>query len=136
MKKMRKEILIVLTVIMICAAGFWYFEGTFPLTDILPDEEWTDVEVYAGNVGSDRLEVSPETVLAAIDGTTVDRGQEFHSMPLPLYSILLVVDGEAPTLIYVLEDGRISVAVELDAEHYQHFAGGKELYAALMELTS
>jgi L-ascorbate metabolism protein UlaG (beta-lactamase superfamily) len=72
-------------------------------------------------------------MLEAVRSATVTRGGEFHALPTYCYELRLTGDS-FPTLVYVGKDGRISVAVELDLDHYLYFEDHGELYAALDQI--
>ena len=137
---MKKSKLILLLILVLClaAAVCWvYYETELQLGDILPNESWTDLTFYEGNPGIADREISGvelNAVLDTIRQTTLTRGSAFRGMSQPYYLLYLYNANSAPTFLYVLEDGRIAVAIASDADHYKYFEGGGELYAALCEI--
>ena len=135
MKKMK---LLIPLVILVCIACLFAWYGMeLELAGQLPREEWVRAEVRQAEAGVGAQEVVLEDIqalLEAIADTTVTRRQEFHSVA-PGFEILLYGDGGYPTLMYVLENGNISIAEELDLDHYTYYEGGQNLYQKLLELT-
>ena len=137
---MKKLTICALLVILLCALciSLWY-RTELPLADRIPQENWVRCKVFLGTPGVGDTEVPMDdlqSLLDAIDHTTVVRRSEFPGFYTPYFRIALYTGESYPTLIHVAENGDISVAVELDLDHYSYYKGGEELYQALLELTA
>ena len=135
--KKRWIFLITMLSFLVSRAVSQYWNEPFLLNDLLPEEKWTEITVSPENPGtweSEMVDADLDDVLRLLDLTVVDRGPQFQGMHQPYFELWLHSPDSARTLIYVLEDGRGAVAVEMDTEHYQYFENGGELYSALWEL--
>ena len=137
---MKKLVICALLVILLCALCFslWY-RTELPLSDRIPQENWVRCEVFLGTPGVGDAEIPMDDLqglLDAIDHTTVVRRSAFPGFYTPYFRITLYKGESYPTLIHVAENGDISVAVELDLDHYSYYKGGEALYQALLELTA
>lgn len=138
----RTIILIAAAVVVLTlgVAGSWlYWETELSLSGILPEENWISLELWVGEPGSGDTKIdSPalEDVLGAIGKTNVTRASAEDGFFVPYFRLTLYKGESYPTLLYVAQNGRITVAVELDLDNYQYYKGGEELYQALLELTS
>ena len=136
---MKKRKLLIPVIIVLCAVCvFAWYRRELALDDLLPQENWVRCEVYLGEPGVGDTQVSMEDLqglLDAIEDTTVTRRSEFHGFFTPYFRITLYKGEAYPTLIHVAENGNVSVAVELNLDHYSYYQGGEELYQALLELT-
>ena len=137
---MKKLTICALLVILLCALciSLWY-RTELPLADRIPQENWVRCEVFLGTPGVGDTEVPMDDLqglLDAIGRTTVVRRSEFPGFYTPYFRITLFKGESYPTLIHVAENGNISVAAELDLDHYAYYKGGEELYQALLELTA
>ena len=137
---MKKLTICALLVILLCALciSLWY-RTELPLADRIPQENWVRCEVFLGTPGVGDTEVPMDDLqglLDAIDHTTVVRRSEFPGFYTPYFRITLFKGESYPTLIHVAENGDISVAVELDLDHYTCYKGGEELYQAILELSA
>ena len=137
---MKKLTICALLVILLCALciSLWY-RTELPLADRIPQENWVRCEVFLGTPGVGDTEVPMDDLqglLDAIDCTTVTRRSEFKGFFTPYFRITLYKGEAYPTLIHVAENGDISIAAELDLDHYSYYRGGEELYQALLELTA
>ena len=137
---MKKLTICALLVILLCALciSLWY-RTELPLADRIPQGNWVRCKVFLGTPGVGDTEVPMDdlqSLLDAIDHTTVVRRSEFPGFYTPYFRITLYKGESYPTLIHVAENGDISVAVELDLDHYSYYKGGEELYQALLELTA
>lgn len=73
-----------------------------------------------------------EDVLSAIDRTIVDRNDKSKNAGFTRFEVLLYPEsGDYPTLLYVTDYGKVSVAPFLDLDHYRYYERGQELYDAL-----
>ena len=137
---MKKLTICALLVILLCALCiFLWYRTELPLADRIPQENWVRCEVFLGTPGVGDTEVPMDDLqglLDAIDHTTVVRRSEFPGFYTPYFRIVLYKGESYPTLIHVAENGNISVAAELDLDHYAYYKGGEELYQALLELTA
>lgn len=140
MSKTKKIILAALAVCMLAASLWLYWERTFSLSSVLPEENWTRVEISIGDPGVGQAiwqgTVDLETVLTALDHARVSRGPGFPGMTQPYFQLTLYKGEAYPTHITVVKNGQISVAEELDFDHYAYYEGGDWLYAALLTLTA
>ena len=137
---MKKLIVCILLVVLLFSLCFslWY-RTELPLSDRIPQENWVRCEVFLGTPGVGDAEIPMDDLqglLDAIDRTTVIRRSEFPGFHTPYFKITLFKGESYPTLIHVAENGDISVAAELDLDHYSYYKGGEELYQALLELTA
>ena len=137
---MKKLSICILLVILLCALCFslWY-RTELPLADRIPQENWVRCEVFLGTPGVGDSEIPMDdlqSLLDAIDRTTVVRRSEFPGFHTPYFRITLYKGESYPTLIHVAENGDVSVAAELDLDHYSYYKGGEELYQAILELSS
>lgn len=137
---MKKLTICSLLIILLCVLCFslWY-RTELPLADRIPQEHWVRCEVFLGEPGVGDAEIPMDDLqglLDAIDRTTVIRRSEFPGFHTPYFKITLFKGESYPTLIHVAENGDISVAAELDLDHYSYYKGGEELYQALLELTA
>ena len=137
---MKKLTIGAILVILLCGLCFslWY-RSELHLADRIPAENWVRCEVFMGKPGVGDTEVPMDDLqglLDAIGRTTVVRRSEFRGFFTPYFRITLYKGESYPTLIHVAENGDISVAVELDLDHYSYYKGGEELYQAILELTA
>ena len=77
-----------------------------------------------------------EQLIAFLEETVVNKGTKFRTMSPPYIHLHLTEKNGPGTLIYLLEDGRIAVAVDYDTEKYQYFEGGEALYREILLLTA
>lgn len=140
MKKPQKIFLAGLLVCVLTFFAWFYWERTFSLSSVLPQEDWVRVEIYIGDpgVGQEQWQgtVELEDVLSALEQARVSRGPEFPGMTQPYFQLTLYKGESYPTHITVVKNGQISVAAELDFDNYKYYEGGQWLYAALLALTA
>ena len=134
MKKHTKTIIATVLLALVIGGLWFYWEQELVLGDIIPEGD-NKVQFYinVAGVGATDIPLDDQIeslMLEAVRSATVTRGGEFHALPTYCYELRLTGDGY-PTLVYVGKDGRISVAVELDLDHYLYFEDHGELYAAL-----
>lgn len=137
MKKLTIYTLLAISLCIFCFS-LWY-RADLALADRIPQENWGRCEVFLGKPGVGDSEVHLDDLqglLDAIDCTTVTRRSEFKGFFTPYFRITLYKGEAYPTLIHVAENGDISIAAELDLDHYSYYRGGEELYQALLELTA
>ena len=135
--KKRWVFLITMLSFLLCRFGIRYLTEPFLLSDFLPEENWTAVTVSQENPGtweSEMVDGDLDKILRLLDLTVVDRAPEFRVLDQPYFELWLHSPHRARTLIYVLEDGRIAVAVAMDTENYRYLEGGRNLYSALRDL--
>lgn len=135
-----KILLIALCVLLLVGVSLWlYWETELPLMEQIPDERWVKLDFSVGEPGVEEYGITPpalEDVLSAIADTRVTRYSEIRGLSYPYFRLLLYKGEAYPTLIYVQENGWVTIAEELDFDHYRYYEGGEELYQALLELTS
>ena len=141
MKKLWKILIPVLAVLVLCAGVWVYYERPIVLADVLPEENWTEIIGYKfydrpGHPYKEIGNLAPEQLLDALARTTVTRGGAFRGISQNYYQLDLCRDDGPSTLIYVLEDGRVSIAIDHDTEHYQYFEDSGTLYLELEALTA
>lgn len=140
MKKSRMIILAALIACVLIVSLWFYWEHTFSLNSVLPEENWTRVEISIGDpgVGDEQWQgtVDLEAVLTALEYARVSRGPEFPGMTQPFFQVTLYKGEAYPTHITVVKNGQIAVAEELDFDNYKYYEGGDWLYAALLTLTA
>ena len=138
--KLKKILLAVLVISTLAVAVWTYWEQDFSLMAALPDVYWQKVEISLGEPGAGETMLvctdDVDDVLTALEQAQVNRGPEFRSMSQPYFKLVLYKGEAYPTYITVVENGQISVAVELEFDHYQYYEDGGTLYAALMEIAS
>lgn len=136
-----KKLLVAALALCLAAGGLWFWWGRqFPLLDILPEENWTKLQMYVADDTSEEWtwEIEPPEmadVLSAMAQTKVDRNDKDRNLGSISFQLLLYPEnGGYPTLIYVSEYGKIAVAVAYDLDSYQYYEHGEELYDALAAL--
>ena len=138
MKRPRIVILIVSAVILLVLGVSVYETTPVSMSDVLPDDNWTKAQIfiYKSNETQaiDIEGAKLEQLLTALNGAVVNNGAKFRGMSPPFFHIHLQENNGPGTLIYVLEDGRISIAVDCDTDHYRYFQGGEALYQAILQL--
>ncbi len=137
MKKHTKIIIAIILLALIIGGLWFYWEQELVLGDVIPaGDNKVQFYIVTPGMGSTDIQLDEqieELIPEAVRSAKVTRGPEFHALPEYCYELRLHGDGY-PTLIYVGRDGRISVAVDLDLDHYQYFEDHGELYAALDEI--
>jgi hypothetical protein len=135
-----KMLLIAVCVLLLLGVSLWlYWETDLPLMEQIPDEQWAKLEISVGDPGEGDTKIDPpalESVLTAIADTQVTRHSEIRGLSYPYFRLLLYKGEAYPTLIYVQENGWVTIAEELDFDHYRYYEGGEELYQALLKLTA
>ena len=138
MKRIAKIILIVAVLLLVVLGVYLYETLPVAMTDILPEDNWTKAQVrfYQDNHTTEfELEGTQlEQLVSLLEEPVVNRGPSFAGMSPPFFHIHLSASSGPGTLIYVLEDGRISIAVDYDTDHYRYFQGGETLYQAILQL--
>ena len=74
-----------------------------------------------------------EKILDLVYSSTVTRHDGYDALPSNCYELRLFSDGY-PTLIYVGKDGRMSMAIDWDLDHYKYFEDDGQLYQALSDI--
>lgn len=140
MTRFRKICIAICVLALVIAGLYLYWETEIPLTNMLPDEDWTKVQLFVGDPGVGESEwegaLAPEDILAAVNQTKVTRGPEFSGMSQPYFHLYLIHENGYPTTITAVENGQVAVAIEMDFDNYRYYEGGEELYQALLALTS
>lgn len=140
MKRRTKIILILVAAVLLVLAVSIYETMPAALADILPDDNWTKAQMFlyrSNETQAIDLEGAKlEQLIAFLEETVVNQGTKFRTMSPPYIHIHLTEKNGPGTLIYLLEDGRIAVAVDYDTEKYQYFEGGEALYREILLLTA
>lgn len=129
-------------ILCLTVGGLWSYWGRqIPLTDILPEGNWTKLQMWMADDTTDEWiwEIEPpalEDVLSAIAETRGDRNDKDKELGARYFQILLYREESSyPTLIYVREYGKLAIAVDYDLDHYRYYEHCEELYDALVILT-
>ena len=137
MKKSTK-ILVLLLVLALIIGGLWYYwERPIQISDLIP-AGYTKVQfsIAAPSFGYIEQELDQQTqekILNLVYSSTVTRHDGYDALPSNCYELRLFSDG-FPTLIYVGKDGRMSMAVDWDLDHYKYFEDDGQLYQALSDI--
>ena len=137
MKRNKKKWLPLLLLLLIIGGIWLYWGRPIPLMSTLPKENWVRMQMWVCDETSEEWiwEIEPpalEDVLSAIDQTTVDRNDKSKNAGFTRFEVLLYPEsGDDPTLIYVTDYGKVSVAPFLELDHYRYYERGEELYDAL-----
>lgn len=140
MKRNKRNFLPLLILMLIVGILWFYWGHSFPLEKALPEEKWVRMQMWVRDDTTDEWiwEIEPpalESVLVAIENTTVDRNDKDKNLGYTGFEVLLYPEsGDYPTLIYVNDYGKIAVAVAYDLDNYQYFEHGEELFDALSAL--
>lgn len=139
--KRSKIVILIISAIALLALGVSVYETTpVSMSDILPDDNWTKAQLFiyrsnetqAIDIEGARL----EQLLAALDAAVVNNGAKFTGMSPPFFHIHLAESDGPGTILYVLENGRIAIAVDYDTENYKYYEGGEALYQAVLQLVA
>ena len=137
MEKGKKTMLFLL-VLALTLGGLWYYwERPIQICDLIP-AGYTKVQfsVVVPGFGSIETELDQQTqekILDLVYSSTVTRHDAYDALPSNCYELRLFSDG-FPTLIYVGKDGRISMAIDWDLDHYKYFEDDGQLYQAISDL--
>ena len=136
MKKHTKFIAVLLAVLIISCIWF-YWEFPIQIRDLIP-AGYTKVQfsVVVPGFGSIETELDQQTqekILDLVYSSTVTRHDAYDALPSNCYELRLFSDG-FPTLLYVGKDGRISMAIDWDLDHYKYFEDDGQLYQALSDI--
>ena len=138
MKRTTKIIFLFVAALFLLLGVFLYETLPVAMKDVLPEDNWTKAQVrfYQDNHTTEfELEGAQlEQLVSLLEEPVVNRGPSFAGMSPPFFHIHLSASSGPGTLIYVLEDGRISIAVDYDTNHYRYFQGGETLYQAILQL--
>lgn len=139
--KKTKIVLLVILVLAFFSLGVFIYETTrVSLSDILPDDNWTKAQIfiYSSNETQavDFEGNQLKELLDSLNGAVVNNGAKFAGMSPPFFHIHLAQSDGPGTLIYVLENGRVAIAVDYDTENYRYFEGGEALYQTIVRLIS
>lgn len=131
-----KKILIAVLAGCLILGGLWQcWEWEMPISDRIPEETWTRLELRqemeAGTGLQREFEAPLEPILTRLKETRVTRRGEDHSLSEGTFQILLYKGEAYPTMLYVEPDGTIHIAKELDFTNWKQYEGGEELYEFL-----
>lgn len=134
MQKSRKFLIAVLVLALVIGGLWFYWEQDLVLGDVIPaGDNNVQFRIPTAGVGATEIPLDEQTgslMLEAVRSAKVTRGPKYRTLPGNCYELYLYGDGYA-TLVYVSNYGHISVAVDLDLDHYQYFEDHGELFAAL-----
>ena len=91
----------------------WYYDEHFDMREILVEDE---------QIGQ---------IVSAAQGTTVTNRLRFRTLSQPYFLLYLYSEDGYPTSITIVENGDVSMAVQLDTDHRIYYDGGEELFAIL-----
>ena len=104
--KKSKRIPLSLLVLLLVFGVIWFYRGhSFPLASALPEEIWVRLQMWVRDETTDEwiweIELPElETVLAAIENTTIDRNDKSKNLGYTGFGVLPYPESEAyPTLI-------------------------------------
>ena len=136
--KSKRSFLLILVICLLAVALWFYWEQSFSLASVLPEEQWIRAEIWVGDPGIGDTkwegEIDLNALLMEMEQTHVTRGPDFPGMTQPYFRLTLYKGEAYPTIICVVKNGQISVAKELDFDHYKYYEGGEELYIALQKM--
>ena len=133
-----KKTMIFLLVLALTLGGLWYYwERPMQIRDLIPaGYNKVQFSVAVPGFGSIETELDQQTqekILDLVYSSTVTRHDAYDALPSNCYELRLFSDG-FPTLIYVGKDGRISMAIDWDLDHYKYFEDDGQLYQALSDI--
>ena len=137
---MKKKILILLAVLLILAADWFYWTQSLSLSRQLPAKVWGQAQLWHCN---ENWFDGPEIVLeegeygriaAALENARVTRRPKFNIVSAPWFYLIMQRPDGALVILTVGENGDISV--DPGTGKKQYYDGGEELYQALLSLTS
>ena len=134
-----KKVAILLAALALLVTGLiGYRRWEIPLTDVLPDGQWTGAHLLQGDPDDPEREwevpSKADGVLGAISAAKVTRGGGKPSLSGGYFQMNLYQAGGSATILYVNSRGELAVAADMDVEHYRYYRGGEELYEALLAL--
>ena len=142
MEKVKKLGIAVCTFILLLGGLYVYWEREIPLMSLLPDEDWTKVQLLMGNVGSDEWErefTDPplDRILDFIQATKVTRDEKDPYLDDQYFQIYLIPEDGYPTVIHVEKNGEVIVFADstLDMDEYRYYEDGEILYSMLLSLS-
>ena len=137
MKKSTKTLVLLLVLALIIGGLWYYWERPIQISDLIP-AGYTKVQfsIAAPGFGYMEQELDQQTqekILDLVYSSTVTRHDGYDALPNNCYELRLCSDGY-PTLIYVGKDGRMSMAIDWDLDHYKYFEDDGQLYQALSDI--
>ena len=134
-----KKVIILLAALALLVTGLIVCRRReIPLTDVLPDGDWTGVLLLQGDPDDPEREwevpVPADGVLGAVSAARVTRGGGKPSLSDGYFQINLHRSRGEATVLYVNARGEVAVAANMDLNHYRYYKGGEELYEALSAL--
>ena len=132
----KKKLPVLLVVLMLLLADFLYWTVPFSLDRAIPEDNWTRVQLWYYDEHSDMREILVEDeqigqIVSAAQGTTVTNRLRFRTLSQPYFLLYLYSEDGYPTSITIVENGDVSMAVQLDTDHRIYYDGGEELFAIL-----
>ena len=133
MTKAKKRILSC-CVLFLVITGLWiYWERPMTMDSLIPEENWTRVELRKGSAVSSYYEgefENPELdrILTQMGAVRLSRAERRNYLDDAYFQILLFQGEAYPTMIYVGCDGNVQIAAELDFDNWKCYEGGEEFY--------
>lgn len=140
MSKGKKVIILLAALSLLVTGLIVYRRREIPLTDVLPDGDWTGVLLIQGDPDDPEREwevpVPADGVLGAVSAARVTRGGGKPRLSDGYFQIKLYRATGDATVLYVDARGEVAVAANMDFDHYRYYTGGEELYEALSALSA
>ncbi len=139
--KNLKKITVALCLLALVNGGlWWYWEKPMPLDSLVPDEQWTKMDLertFPENPAGDfKFEHAPlEDVLAMLPAIRVTRAEGKRHLEDDCFRITFYKGEPWPTVMYVSSTGRVDIATDLDFDHWKNYEGGEALYLYLSILS-
>ena len=129
-----KKIAFVCCALALIVSSLWiYWERPMTMDALIPEENWTRVELRKGAAVSSYYEgefEDPELdrILSQMGAVRLTRAEK-RNYPDDEYFQILLFKGESyPTMIYAGSAGYVQIAAELDFDHWKCYEGGEEFY--------
>lgn len=143
MTKAKKNGIMLCVLALVIGGLYFYWEWKMPLSNLLPDKEWTKVQLLMGDVGSDEWEqefIDPplDKILDAVRATKVTRDEKDPYLDDKYFQIYLIPEEGYPTVIHVENNGEVIVYADsaLDMDDIRCYEDGEILYSMLSGLSN
>ena len=132
----KKKILVILAIALLFLADFLYWTVPFSLDRAIPEDNWTRVQLWYYDEHFDMREIlvdnaDLEQIVTSLKGGQVTNRPRFRTLSQPYFLLCLYSEDGYPTSITIVENGDVSMAVQLDTDHRTYYDGGEELFAIL-----